>query len=200
MRRKTLIGITGLIGSGKDTVGNAVKDLWREEIEKDSFARPLKQMIAKMLNVPYAMVDGTTDESRKWRETVLPDIGKTPRELMLSLGTEWGRDLVHFDLWVILAARRFKRAPWGVYFPDVRFDNEAAWIKRVGGVILKTVKTIPLVDCGEAELGLHPQHRSEGGISSVFVDRFVYAEPGDLDGLQSEAMKALKELGACPSG
>jgi hypothetical protein len=44
---------------------------------------------------------------------------------MITLGTEWGRDLVHADIWTRLWAARAECFPL-VVADDVRFPNEVA--------------------------------------------------------------------------
>jgi hypothetical protein len=193
---RPLIGITGNAGTGKDTVGTAIQGWFGNQIEKLSFATRLKQMLATMLDVPYEMLEGTTDMSRKWREQPVKGIDLTPRQMMLSLGTEWGRDMVHHDLWVLLAKQQYEdlnllpHAP-GAYFTDVRFENEAKWIRDSGGILIATSKI-----GGDV---IRIDHRSEAGIPRKYLDAVISAEHGDLDGLQSEALKTIRELGCHPS-
>jgi hypothetical protein len=190
---RPLIGITGNIGSGKDTVGEAIAGWFRHEIVKLSFATRLKQMLATMLDVPYEMMEGVTEHSRQWREEKFEDLGCSPRDLMLTLGTEWGRDMVHPDVWVLLVQDQFDHGitPAGAYFTDVRFENEAKWIKSRGGIVIGTHKP------GSNEPMIN--HRSEAGVPSKYIDAKISAEHGDINGLQSEALKVIKELGCHPS-
>lgn len=189
---RTLIGITGKAGSGKDTVGCALQSEYGLGITKLSFATRLKEMVAAMLDVPYEMLEGVTELSRKWREEPFADIGKSPRELMLSLGTEWGRDMVHNDVWVRLVNDQFHNLIGGAFLTDIRFDNEAEWIKTAGGVVIETRKIGGNLQVGD------PRHRSEAGISRGYIDGYVQAEHGDMAGLQSQALQLIRKLG-CPS-
>lgn len=182
-----LVGICGLPGSGKDSVGDQIAYL-NSSIQKQSFAEPLKRMLATMLGVPYEMVEGITDESREWRESIQVGIGKTPRQMMLSLGTEWGRDMVNGDLWVTLARYAWEDGS-GSYFTDVRFDNEAYFIKENGGILLEVVNTT------NADVAT-PDHRSEAGIDRRNIDFTVYAAYGDLHGLKQAATDHLRVRGA----
>ena len=59
---------------------------------------------------------------------------------MQTLGTEWGRELVHPHLWILLANERLKvlrGAGIGMLISDVRFQNEADWIRSEGGIVLE---------------------------------------------------------------
>ena len=61
------------------------------------------------------------------KEIMLPEIVTTPRHLMRSLATEWGRQCVHRDVWVTIADRHISRAlseGKNVVIDDLRFPNE----------------------------------------------------------------------------
>ena len=215
---KPIIGIHGLAGSGKDTVGTAIQAN-DPRMQKTSFAEPLKNMIAVMLDCEYHWVEGVTEDSRYWRERELPEIGQTPRELMLSLGTEWGRDMVHADIWCILTRRIIEKrmkAGKACYIPDVRFDNEARMIKEMGGIVIEVrrtdqkrpepkeatlwdlLKKYAIINAGYFDAAEDAKlHRSEQGINPDLIDGYVEADKGDIDGLQSMALKLLTEL-ECP--
>ena len=189
---KPLIGITGLAGSGKDTLGTAVLANFGNPapISHELFANPLKGMLCMLLNCSRE-----TLERRDFKEDSREGLcGKSPRQLMLSLGTEWGRDMVGDDVWVELAARAWAKAPYGSVFTDVRFDNEAQWIRSEGGIVIEVVRLgasiQPAVAAG---------HRSEAGIAPHLVSGKVEAAAGDIDGLQSMGLRLIKELG-CLSG
>ena len=191
---RPLIGITGKAGSGKDTVGDAIQADFGVQVNRHSFAEPLKEMLAELLQVPFEMLDGKTEKSREWREKPLRKLGKSPRELLLTLGTEWGRDMVHEDLWVIMAGQRFDRLETGAYFTDVRFPNEAEWIKARGGVVIE-LRKLDAADFSTAAVG----HASEAGVPHYCVDAVVSARHGDLLDLQAKALQAVRDLGCRPS-
>ncbi len=60
-----LIGVVGFMGSGKDTVADMLID---RGFIKDSFARTLKDAASVLFGWDRQMLDGTTVESRQWRE------------------------------------------------------------------------------------------------------------------------------------
>lgn len=189
---KPLIGITGKAGSGKDSVGEVIAGWFGPEISICKFAQPLKRMLAAMLCVPMAKL-----EDREWRAQPLPELGgKSPLDLMLSLGTEWGREMVHEDVWVTLThAQAWSAGVSGLLFTDVRFDNEAAWTKRQGGVIIETLLIEnTAVDRSDGRAW----HKSEAGIDRQYIDATVGARFGFLSNLQRHACDVLKELGCVP--
>lgn len=97
-----------------------------------SFAEPLKHMAVEfMMGLGY-----TKDQALKlaWtdKEKVLPEIGKTARFILQTLGTEWGRNQIDNDVWITsfrLRAKKFSN----VVVDDVRFENEAVAVKEMGG-------------------------------------------------------------------
>jgi uridine kinase len=54
-----LIGVVGLIGSGKGTVSDRLVE--RHGYQKDSFAKSLKDAVASMFNWDRALLEGDTD-------------------------------------------------------------------------------------------------------------------------------------------
>ena len=61
-----LIGLVGLIGSGKDTVAERLVS--HHGYVRDSFAKSLKDATASIFGWNREMVEGNTKESREWRE------------------------------------------------------------------------------------------------------------------------------------
>jgi len=155
-----LIGITGKAGAGKDTLADYLVDAY--EAQKYNFALPLKQALNAMFGWTMPQWD-----DREWKERVIPWLGKSPRQLAQTIGTEWGRELVHPELWVLLAEQRYiahldshSNAPPFV-IPDVRFDNEAIMIRQNGGIVVEVVR--PDVKAVAA-------HKSENGVQAALID------------------------------
>ncbi|QJD74011.1 hypothetical protein [Pyruvatibacter mobilis] len=73
------------------------------------------------------------------KDETIPGLdGVTGRWMMQSIGTEWGRDLIHEDLWIKVAEARIRDALESrtkVVVDDIRFPNEAAVVKELGGVM-----------------------------------------------------------------
>lgn len=162
MIRHPIIGLTGRARSGKST---AAEYLLRAGVGKYaySFADPIKAMIKAGFGIS---LDHPWWAMRK--EDPIADFGGfSPRALMQTLGTEWGRTLVHPDLWVSLANRELQKRGDGMVIADVRFANEAAWVRGMGGVIL------------HIERGNAPQvrpHASEAGVPRLEGDLRIFNE------------------------
>jgi len=138
--RLKLVAFTGPAGAGKSSAAKALVEDEGWRLVK--FADPLKSMLRAL----YRFVDVPDDgiEARiegRLKEVVDPILmGLSPRHAMQTLGTEWGRDAMHPDLWVTL----WKRRAWqlmdrgvGVVVDDCRFANEAAAVRELGGLIVR---------------------------------------------------------------
>lgn len=141
-----LVGIIGAAGSGKTTVATYLRA--NRGYYPVAYARTVYAMLETLfqhLDVEIAWHD------RQWKETPLPGIGKSPRQMLQTLGTEWGRNLVNKDLWVDAASLHMNLldleyvdgdgAPTlNFVVEDVRFHNEAQLILQRGGVLLHLIR------------------------------------------------------------
>jgi len=133
-----IIGICGLIGSGKGTVGDILVE---QGYKKVSFADKLKDGVATIFGWNRAMLEGDTDESRTWREQ--PDefwsnetkIEVTPRLVLQLFGTDCLRNGFYDGVWVSLLKKYILDNPGDYVIPDVRFRNEQNMIRELGGKV-----------------------------------------------------------------
>ena len=141
-----IIGLVGFIGSGKGTAGDILGDLG---FHKESFAKGVKDAAAAMFGWDRSLLEGDTEESRKFREE--PDLfwsnrfGRdfTPREALQKMGTEVGRDIFHNDFWVLQLENRIKTHNKPIVITDVRFPNEIDWIHKQGGDVIEIQRGTP---------------------------------------------------------
>ena len=133
-----IIGICGLIGSGKGSVGDILVE---QGYKKVSFADKLKDGVATIFGYDRAMLEGDTDESRSWREQ--PDefwskeTGRTitPRIILQEFGTDCMRNGYYDGVWVSLLKQHILDNPGDYVIPDVRFRNEQDMIRELSGQI-----------------------------------------------------------------
>jgi dephospho-CoA kinase len=129
-----LIGLAGYAGCGKTTCAEYLVN--HHSFVEVGFADPLKDGLCTMLGM-------TRKELEKIKEdkTVLPGIGQTARYMMQTLGTDWGRNMVNPDLWLMLAGKRIMQMMQDidksrVVVSDVRFINEAVLIRDLCGIVV----------------------------------------------------------------
>lgn len=168
-----VIGMAGYAGSGKNAAADATGGL------VIGFADPLYAALAVLLGVPEEQL-----RARATKELPMA-CGKSPRDLLRTLGTEWGRNLVREDLWVWRARQRIDAAGRQgiglVVVADVRFPNEAAYIRdELGGEIW-------WVDRPGIEAG---RHVSDQSLRLLDCDR-VICNGGTLDDLRMAVAAAL---------
>jgi len=134
-----ILGITGFIGSGKDTIADYVCTF--HGFKRLSFAGSLKDAVSVIFNWNRELLEGTTKSSREWRDTVdtwwaerlnIPNL--TPRWVLQHWGTEVGRNAFHSDIWVASVEHKLKNTVDNVVITDCRFKNEIEAIKKVGGI------------------------------------------------------------------
>jgi hypothetical protein len=174
-----VVAFAGAIGSGKSTAAGVLREV--VSLRRMSFAQPIRAML-EALGVP---ADRLTDPVLKAAPIAWLG-GRTPRQLMQTLGTEWGRAVCGPDIWTgavqraILAHMAAPLEGWRpVVLDDCRFDNEAAMVRRLGGVVVQIVRT------GHAASA----HASEQGISPELVDAIV-----SNDGTEEELQARLCAL------
>lgn len=151
-----LIGITGRRRSGKTTLGDLLCE--RHGFHHDSFAAPMRAMVAGILGVTPAELEAIKESPVDWLNDV------TPRHMLQTLGTEWGRQMVDSDLWIKAAVRRALKFS-DVVLSDVRFPNEARLIRAAGGIVLRTRRPSELAS-GE--------HASEVPIPDEMIDLDIH--------------------------
>ena len=136
-----IIGICGFIGSGKDTAANYLVG-WHG-FRRDSFAGALKDAVAAVFGWDRELLEGSTPESRIWRETVDPWWSQrlerpqlTPRWILQQWGTEVCRKSFHDDIWIAALENRLRTRTGHTVISDVRFPNEIATIRNRGGQVI----------------------------------------------------------------
>lgn len=169
-----IIGLTGPAQSGKDTAGLCLVHKW--EAFPIAFADPIRDMIEVGLGLD---VDAIYDRGKKEESTVYG--GKSLRYLLQTLGTEWGRNLIDTDIWLtraqvtywkLVASHGHKQWLTAVV-TDVRFPNEAAWVRQNGSLWHMRREGLEVVGA--------EGHASEGGIEVLPEDIVIHNNGGLRD-------------------
>jgi hypothetical protein len=163
-----LIVFAGRLQHGKTA---SAKILEKKGYTRMRFAQPMKDMLMALgLTQQQVEVDKSQPcELIGWR---------TPRHALQTLGTQWGRDMMHENIWVGITEARIKaELAKGnrVVIDDCRFDNEAEMLSRLGAIIVRVKRDAlepkrSTTDKLLFALGIKREHASEAGISDRFVD------------------------------
>lgn len=159
-----LVAISGAARSGKDTLAQALCGNFG--YHQHSFAEP----IYKMLNTLPYLEHISSRRSTEEKETPLSFYGKSPRQLLQTLGTEWGRFYVHPDLWIRILEDKLMRkydflGHCAFVVSDLRFQNEADWVRSIGGLVVHVERE---------DVVQVTAHVSESGFPLLAGDRVVY--------------------------
>jgi adenylate kinase family enzyme len=138
-----LIGIAGAKQSGKTTLAKLLAEKYT--LNHTSFAAPIRSFVAELVGGDLAQLEEHKETPLAWLD------GKTPRQMMQTLGTEWGRQMVNGELWVRVAMRNCGAR---AIFSDVRFANEARAIRFAGGCVIRLDRGAAHEDTHESEIPL----------------------------------------------
>ena len=138
-----IIGLAGKKRAGKDTAATYLKNEF--DLQNFSFAAPIRHVVANILGLSHedALESFGKETPVSWLD------GITPRRMMQTLGTEWGR-AIHPELWIRSLFKRMDAAEKayerkhakieGAVISDVRFENECRAIKERGGYIVRLIR------------------------------------------------------------
>lgn len=176
------------MGSGKTTIADELADRYGFKIVR--FAGVLKAMIRTLFEEtglpPATALQLVYDAEMK--ETPLPLLGgQTPRHAMQTLGSEWGRDLIHPELWVNATmgmVRTLREQGHPVVLDDLRFPNEARAVEDVGGCVIRIIRP---------DARITQAHASEGGLDSWNVFATVMND-GGFEGVPDRADQLMMTL------
>lgn len=175
-----IIGLTGYAGTGKDTVRALLEEHGYTGL---AFADPIRAMIRELLTSNGIEADWMDD--RACKEAVIPSLGVSYRQMAQTLGTEWGRNLQP-DFWLRIAGAfmddRIDDGDTHFCISDLRFCNEAEWVRERGGVIWRIRR--------DAATPVRP-HPSEEEIAHIDADWQIHNN-GSFEDLRETVGEALK--------
>lgn len=147
------------------------------------FAGPLKAMLdALFIQAGYGPELRRALMNEK-KDDPLPAPFKphTARHLLQTLGTEWGRERIHSDVWVdTWRAGLVGHDVTAFVADDMRFPNEAKAIRAVGGLTVKLMRPGLVYD---------GRHASEGGLADWDFDMTITNDGSIADlGVHADAV------------
>jgi hypothetical protein len=184
--------------SGKSTAAEALRILARYEhsrpVARIAFADPMRsiiQTILREIGVPagaaFAAVQPDAD-----KETPIPGAyGRSFAELAIKVGTDVGRGWLDPEVWVnalrAKAVSFLEANPDGlVIVDDVRFRNEAALVRELGGVMIGVERPGATVSAARAA--------AEGHLTMVDMDA-VIVNDSHLFALREAVVDTATKLG-----
>lgn len=135
-----IIGITGFIGSGKDTAADFLVNL--HNFKRESFASTLKDAVSDIFGWNRDMIEGRTQASREWREqrdewwSNRLGMSITPRWVLQNWGTNILRQHFHDDIWIASLENKLRTSKDNIVITDCRFPNEITGLKAQGAKLV----------------------------------------------------------------
>lgn len=174
-----IIGIAGVKGSGKSESVLVLQSVGFTEVK---MAGALKGMTDFYLQYIGLSAQERFDRIEGHLKEVPDDafLGKTSREFQQFLGTNFGRKLIHQDIWTNAFVLRAKSIDL-VACSDVRFPNELDLIRSMGGKVYRVER--------ETETNEFSLHESEKYIPTLDVDGVI-----DNNGTLEELREAILKL------
>jgi hypothetical protein len=149
MYKPPIIGFTGPPGAGKSLCAEVYRGVNGGYLY--AFATPIKNMLRAGFGIDF---EDPYWNDRDNKEKLIPAFGVSPRELMQTLGSNWGRELVNPDVWITLATGVLIKRGAGMVISDLRFENEAKWVRDRGGIVVHVSTDKPFDNGHYAEKGI----------------------------------------------
>lgn len=153
--------------SGKTTVSDYLSNKYGYTPIK--FATTLKLMLVVLFR-DLGFADGSIQRMLEGdlKEASMPALGgNSPRRLMQTLGTDWGRNMVDTDIWIEVAKAKAEDILYrgrGVIFEDVRQPNEYTLARRLGARMIRVTRP------GNPH---QPKHGCEGQLDGHIFDEEI---------------------------
>lgn len=200
-----IIGISGQIRNGKDTVGKMVQfctvvedelpyvnsfcdkaqpgdTVVNSPFQTRKFADKLKKYVADLIGCTIADLENQDfKNSELGPEWLVRGKPLTVRELLIRVGND-SREFVHPDIWINALFSSYKEGDRWI-ITDLRYPNEYERIKQLGGLVVRVNRPgITKID-----------HISETALNKHQFD-YVFENTGSLDGLFRQVFQFCKEL------
>ncbi len=184
MSNRILIGLHGKARTGKDTLANHL--IKKHQLLRYGPSVRVKDTTAIMFDFPRWYLD---DDAMK---DMYDDFwGMTYREMAQKVGKESSRDVFGNDIWMRHVERQLIKIEngidmdsvghaRGIILADIRYANEAVWVKNHGGTVFFIVRgNAPKISGIEG-------HEGEAGLPLDLADSIIYND-GTIEDLCKHA-------------
>lgn len=184
-----IVGISGKRGAGKTTLAELLR--LNHNWNHLSLAMPIKELCRSEFGLTVAQTDGAMKEA-----PIAHLAGQTPRSIMIRIGKTYRE--VNPNHWINKLEAKMANNLVNV-ISDVRFQNEAEWIKERGGYLIRIERDPALSpyqgdinDPSETELDDYDFHctlpvelnqdMDQLRLFGTYLSNFVYMERGGVTG------------------
>jgi hypothetical protein len=129
-----LIGLVGKKQAGKDSFASILVEKYG--YTRLAFADPVKEVCRHLFDFNEQQLNGDAKEVVDARWCV------TPRETFQMMGTDFVRNHLNEDHFLKLLDGKRRRLSTPIVISDVRFPNEAAYVLKQGGILVKIDRNI----------------------------------------------------------
>ena len=183
MKTKTMIGLVGKKGSGKDTMADfLVSDYGYRKL---AMADPLKKACKILFDFSDAQLSDHQEKERvdeRW--------GISPRQAFQTMGTDLIRKHIFDDFWLRRADMEVGHyLEENMVVSDIRFPNEAQWVKNHGGILIRIHSPCLIVPEEDT-------HSSEVLMEDIIVDHELLNDKSSgIHAFHTEINSLMKILG-----
>ena len=202
MKKLVYVGITGRMGSGKDTVADSIKKHYDDAlIHIARFAAPIKEVAALYFDISPEVLQNTELKNTTLIPFQTVDASISVRGLLQGIGTAMRG--IHTNFWVELFHRMYgpkefiKNYGYPTYdrdvvvlIPDLRYKNEEEYIRRKNGIIIKVERPQELGDNS-----IHA-HVSETSHASICED-YLVSNNGTVEDLYQQTTEVIRMIKEC---
>jgi len=177
-----IIGLGYKARSGKDTVGEYLKYFY--DFHHVYFAESLKTACGAIFKLTNEQLYG------KDKENIDPYWGKSPRELLQTVGTDLLRNQFDRSIWIKSIYKLIQQFPERDYvITDVRYPNEAVAVKKWGGLLIHINRP------NKDDIGSKSKHSSETSLDDFNNWDFTLQNDRTIKDLHSNVDKIMSKLG-----
>ena len=135
------------------------------------FSTPLKEAAAILLGRPLAQMRGDDGFDR---EAVMPEWGFSVRHFLQVFGTEVMRNNFGQDFWLKHMRNRIAVLD-RVVITDCRFENEAALVRELGGIVVEIRRPLIVASAHVSDAGVEADSVIDnGGTMPEFAEKIGY--------------------------